>query len=95
MQASKPTLSFLLVFLRGRVSGREVNELKYIFNVNKADEATVKNAFKDLFIAKAEDMFNNLGQAKMQQLFGVDNISDFLDEIDDISSPIYDFIKVE
>lgn len=58
-------------------------------------ETNLKNLWKKAFIDNAEQMFNNLGQAKMQQLFGVDNISDFLDDIDDITSPIYDFIKVE
>ena len=38
---------------------------------------------------------NPAERGKMNQLFGVDNISDFLDDIDDISSPIYNFIKVE
>ena len=87
-------------FIKYLENSASLGEIKYVFNANKVDITTVKNAFKDLFIAKAEDLFKpinqgGLGQAKMNQLFGVDNISDFLDDIDDISSPIYDFIKVE
>jgi len=55
----------------------------------------LKMLWQKAFTDYAQDMFTNLGQTKMQQLFGVDDISDFLDEIDDISSPIYNFIKAE
>ena len=55
----------------------------------------LKLLWQKAFTEYAQDMFTNLGQTKMQQLFGVDDISDFLDEIDDISSPIYNFIKAE
>jgi len=47
-------------------------------------EAYMKDKFKELFIAKAEDWFKpvnqgGLGQAKINQLFKLDNMDDILD----------------
>jgi hypothetical protein len=91
----KKRLSLILfILLSGGVEAQNNNKLP------ANAETFIKNQFKQLFLTKAEDMFKpvdqgGLGIAKMQQLFGVDNISNFLDEIDDISNPIYNFIKVE
>ena len=54
-----------------------LNDLRYIFNGQKADITTVKNAFKELFTNKADDLFKSaeqggLGANKMKQLFGDD-----------------------
>ena len=51
-----------------------LDNLRYIFNGQKADIATVKNAFKELFTNKADDLFKSaeqggLGANKMKQLF--------------------------
>jgi len=73
-----------------------LDEYEWVATALKNDDINhLKQLWKKAFIDNAQEMFNNLGQTKMQQLFGVDNLTDFLDEIDDISSPIYNFIKVE
>lgn len=55
-----------------------LNQVKYVFNGSKATETQVKNAFKNLFVSKADDMFKpisqgGLGEVKMKQLFEFDN----------------------
>ncbi len=67
-------------FIKYLENSASLGEIKYVFNVNKVDITTVKNAFKDLFIDNAEQMFNNLGQDKINQLFkldGMNNITNF------------------
>ena len=108
MKAFKHILLFLLVFLTGAARGFVINEQKYVFNINKVDEATVKGAFKDLFIAKSEDIFQTIwnNQNLRNNLFGTNinkanaklDFMDLINELDDpnISNPIlYSFIKVE
>ncbi len=56
-----------------------LNQLNYVFEIRKLGangETFIKNQFKDLFIAKAEDMFNNLGRPKMEQLFLIEGIEE-------------------
>ncbi len=61
-------------------------------------EAWVKGRFQVIFQQNAADIFEHLMPAKFQQLFGVDNVQDFLnDVVPNISgtNSIYSFIKIE
>ena len=69
---------------------------EYIFNSKKTtDLANIKQNFQSLFTNEATDLYNTLGQSKFQQLFGVNNVDDFLDDVvSNLNSPIYNFIKI-
>jgi len=81
-----------------------LSEFEWVAFANRDNDATsLKTMWKNVFVTKADDMFKSvedggLGIIKIKQLFGndVDDVSDFLDLIEDVSSnPIYDFIKAE
>jgi len=56
----------------------------------------IKQNFQTLYSNEATNLFTAFGQSKFQQLFGVDNIEDFLnDVVPDLNNPIYNFIKIE
>lgn len=46
-------------FIRYLQNTSNFADLKYVFNANKASEAIVKGKFKDLFILKAEEIYNS------------------------------------
>ena len=78
----------------------EIKDLAYVINSNKANINDVKQAFKELFKKEADNLFRfpeegGLGLEKIRKLFGRDikNTSDFLDKVEDINNPIYNFIK--
>ena len=78
----------------------EIKDLAYMINSNKANINEVKQAFKELFKKEANNLFRfpeegGLGLEKIRKLFGRDikNTSDFLDKVEDINNPIYNFIK--
>ena len=78
----------------------EIKDLAYVINSNKANINEVKQAFKELFKKEADNLFRfpeegGLGLEKIRKLFGRDikNTSDFLDKVEDINNPIYNFIK--
>jgi len=78
----------------------EIKDLAYMINSNKANINEVKQAFKELFKKEADNLFRfpeegGLGLEKIRKLFGRDikNTSDFLDKVEDINNPIYNFIK--
>ncbi|HMQ50246.1 MAG TPA: hypothetical protein PKA00_22690 [Saprospiraceae bacterium] len=70
---------------------------EYIFNIKKTTDLTnIKQNFQSLFTNEATGMYDTFGQLKFQQLFGVDNVDDFLDDVvSNLDSPIYNFIKIE
>ncbi|MBK9254751.1 MAG: hypothetical protein IPM42_04625 [Saprospiraceae bacterium] len=49
---------FLQQFERYLQDITDINELHYIFNSSKASETQVKNAFKELFVAKKVEIFD-------------------------------------
>ena len=78
----------------------EIKDLAYVINSNKANINEVKQAFKELFKKEADNLFRfpkkgGLVIEKIRKLFGkdIDNASDFLDKVEDINNPIYNFIK--
>ena len=78
----------------------KIEDLAYVINSNKANINEVKQAFKELFKKEADNLFRfpeegGLGLEKIRKLFGRDikNTSDFLDKVEDINNPIYNFIK--
>lgn len=78
----------------------EIKDLAYVINSNKANINEVKQAFKELFKKEADNLFRfpeegGLRLEKIRKLFGRDikNTSDFLDKVEDINNPIYNFIK--
>ena len=78
----------------------KIEDLAYVINSNKANINEVKQAFKELFKKEADNLFRfpeegGLRLEKIRKLFGRDikNTSDFLDKVEDINNPIYNFIK--
>ena len=81
-----------------------LNDLRYIFNGQKADITTVKNAFKELFTQKADEIFE-ANKNLFKQFNSIDgqrniqDVDDFIDLINDngltINHPIFNFIKSE
>jgi len=66
------------------------------FNDAAAAEMFIKEQFQTLYQQQATSLFNTLGATKFQNLFGVNNVQDFIDDvIPDLSSAAYSFIKVE
>ncbi len=74
-----------------------LDEFEYIFNYRKTTNLDlIKMNFKTLFSNEASILYSDLGQSKFLQLFGVDNVNDFLDDIVPIfNGPLYNFIKIE
>ncbi|ADR20265.1 hypothetical protein MATR_21180 [Marivirga tractuosa] len=89
-------------FLRYLKNTNDLNELKYIFNAQKSDIGQVKEAFRGLFLDKADDWFKpiddgGLGIVKVKQLFGddIEDVSDFIEYADDLDSEVYSFLKAD
>jgi hypothetical protein len=55
-----------------------ISELKYIFNGTKAPEAQVKQAFKELFIAKKSEIFGAMS-AQLKTNLNISSIEDLTD----------------
>ena len=79
---------------------KNIDDLAYVINSNKANINEVKQAFKELFKKEADNLFRfpeegGLGLEKIRKLFGkdIDNASDFLEKVEDLNNPIYNFIK--
>lgn len=76
-----------------------INQIRYVFNGSKANEAQVKNAFKQLFSnsAKKQEIFAALNQEFRQNLglSGLDAQTKLNILIEDTSSLLYSFIKIE
>lgn len=81
-------------------SASSIDDLNYVFNKLKTPNIDkVKEKFQLIFgnREKATEIFNSLGEVKFYQLFGVDNIDDFINyvvPIVDGPSSIYRFIKI-
>lgn len=99
---------FCSQFIDGYLKAIEsLGELEYIFDARKLGEngeAFIKGQFKDLFIAKAEEVFNaNPTLFKgFDKLDGTDKIFDADDFIELVNSkqfnidhPIFNFIKIQ
>lgn len=66
----------------------------FIYYFSDAAKAGMKEKFQELFTAKANEWFSGgIDPAKLKIAFGTDKKSIFLSKINDISNPIYDFIK--
>ena len=79
---------------------KNIDYLAYVINSNKANINEVKQAFKEVFKKEADNLFRfpeegGLGLEKIRKLFGkdIDNASDFLEKVEDLNNPIYNFIK--
>ncbi|MBM0656153.1 hypothetical protein JMN12_06205 [Capnocytophaga genosp. AHN8471] len=79
---------------------KNIDDLAYVINSNKANINEVKQAFKEVFKKEADNLFRfpeegGLGLEKIRKLFGkdIDNASDFLEKVEDLNNPIYNFIK--
>lgn len=73
------------------------NLANYFDDVAQAEQA-IRAQFQVMMQQNAGQIFQGLGQSKFQQLFGVNNVQDFLDDIvPNLNGPgsIYSFIKVE
>mgnify|MGYP007106197887 CR=1 FL=1 len=93
---------FLQQFERYLQDISEIDELQYIFNSSKASETQVKDAFKELFVAKKVEIFDVIweNQSLRDNVFGpdilkIDAESDFVDLINSIDSKLYNFIKAQ
>ena len=88
-------------FIRYIHNSSNLDELEFIFNAAKADETTVKNAFKNLFSIeiKKNELFNAMTPQLKLNLFNTTNEilqkSYFDSFINDINSDLYKFIKSE
>ena len=69
---------------------------EYIFNSKKiSDLGTIKKGFQELYKSNATSLFESLGSTKFFDLFGVDNVDDFLEDIvPNLNGTAYNFIKV-
>ncbi len=76
-----------------------LSDLEYIFNGVKINDVNlIKGKFREIFEIEATNYFNVFGQNKFENLFGVDNVDDFItDVIPNLngSSSIYNFIKIQ
>ena len=79
---------------------KNIDDLAYVINSNKANINEVKQAFKEVFKKEVDNLFRfpeegGLGLEKIRKLFGkdIDNASDFLEKVEDLNNPIYNFIK--
>ncbi len=74
-----------------------LDEFEYIFNGRKTmDLGLIKMNFRILFTNEASSLLATFGESKFLELFGVDNVDDFItDVISDLESPVYNFIKIE
>ena len=70
-----------------------MDEFEYIFNYRKTTNLDlIKLNFQTLFSNDASILYSDLGQSKFLQLFGVDNVNDFLEDIVPIQNgPLYNF----
>ncbi|WP_121966550.1 hypothetical protein [Myroides sp. N17-2] len=95
------------IFLRQHLSYLEettsLDNILYEFDKLKfSDRDKVVEQFRKMYEKNAEQIFKpksqgGLGESKIKELFGnkINSIDDFLDEIENINSPIYKFIKVD
>jgi hypothetical protein len=84
-------------FLNYLGASDELSEIKYIFNGNKATITDVKNAFKDLFLAKGNEIFSRMNPSFRENLLGLGNenrFDIFQQKINDLGSNLYEFIKL-
>lgn len=75
-----------------------IDNLRYVFNGQKADITQVKNAFKGLFTSKSDDVFGTMNPSLRESILGrgnEENIELFIQKINNTNSNLYDFIKVE
>lgn len=86
-------------FIRYIQNTSNFDELKYVFNAAKADETTVKNAFKSLFSnpTKKTEIFNAMKPELRTSLGlnGDDALLKFNQLIESTNSDFYKFIKVQ
>ncbi len=85
-------------FLNYLGASDELSEIKYIFNGNKATITDVKNAFKDLFLAKGNEIFSRMNPSFRENLLGLGNenrFDIFQQKINDLGSNLYEFIKLQ
>ena len=95
-------------FTRYLENSNTLSELKYIFNGTKASETQVKEAFKELFVAKKVEIFNviwsnvnlrnSLLNNPIDEIQGLQRFTNLINELGDpnISNPkLYSFLKSE
>ncbi len=95
------------VFLKQHLSylaeATEINKINYEFDARKfSDRGKIVEQFKKMYVNNADLIFKpksqgGLGEIKIKELFGntISSIDDFVDEIENINSTVYSFIKVE
>ena len=74
----------------------DINGFQYIFNGKKTQNLTlIKEKFQIIFTSEAQNIYDALGQAKFNQMFGVDNVTDFVDDIvPNLNGPLYNFVSI-
>ena len=75
-----------------------IEKLAYVVNITKATEAEIKLAFKELFLAKKEEIFLAMNQQLKADILGLANVNRidlFENAINDLNSKLYNFIKTE
>lgn len=78
---------------------RNIADVTYYFDGRKITLSRAKQLVQAVFRERYREWYTNsgttgLGATKMEELFGI-NMQDFADEIEDVNSPIYNFIKAE
>ena len=73
-----------------------VSEIVYIFNGNKPniDIQLLKDNFKLLYEAGDYKIFDDLYGSQLFEIFEINSVDDFIDLVEDLDSPLYQFIEI-
>lgn len=76
-----------------------MNNINYIFDGRRITETQAKEVLQAVFRDKADEWWNEtganfIGQNKLRALFTITDLDDFKIQMADISTPMFNFIKV-